>query len=261
MAPTPTSARISASSRSSQVVASILARGADRAQVAGQQAPGLAQPARGRRPARRWLGLGRLAPARAPSVAGRRRRQRGARRRATAGAASGGAGGARRSRSELDVGGSVGGHLAGRHVRLGPRPRRRSPTATPPATTTTGMATASPITTSDGGERQPRRSLVGSTDGLGLGRSDDPPGRPRSIRPGRPSAASIRATGRRRLPARTRPTPDRPPTSAVGASSTVLGEEVGSAAGSRPTSVTVLTVRGTFWLTTLEEPPGAMVTP
>ena len=157
MAPTPTSARISASSRSSQVVGVDLAPGPDRAQVARPAGPGPCPVGSDRRRAERLdleldlgLGLGRgddLGRGDGRDFVDGRP---GWLTDEGSGSGSLGGPGGLGTPRQLDVGGGIGRHLARGHRDLAPRPRKRNPTATPPATTATGMAMITATAASDG---------------------------------------------------------------------------------------------------------------
>ena len=251
VAPTPTSARMSASSRSSQVAASILPRtGPHRGTRTGD--PGPCPGGSGRWPARR-SGLERLGAA-IGGAAGPARR---ARRRRSAPAADPSAShrvasalrpARRRSRRRTPP------RPAG-PATSAPRPRSRRPTATPPATTTTGMAT----TTAD--RRVGRRRDHGERSiAVAYARHGWPAPARRSTTPGRrrpPRTGPIRArwsgAARRR---RRRP----------GVRAAVEGcrrrrTDPGGVRRPEPTATPSRRCRGTLWLTTFDEPPGAMVTP
>ena len=280
--------------------------GADRSQVAGQQAPGLAQPA----PVGGRLGPVRPVRARASGWTGGGLDRRGAGPRWSAARLGG-----RRSGPARRRWGRRWPPRRPAHGSSAPRPRSRVPTATPPATSTTGTAMTRPMTTSESpsaamhrsqydvaagvGDRPRRRHAVdtgartltrGRCSTVGSGscrrhrrspsRSAAPRGPSEGPAGGRqPGSPSIGQVGGRRLTRRSSGAPG------LGGRSRArrrrrrrrLGAGAGRPGQPRrcgrrrcrawpvaPCSERVrpaVRSRGTFWLTTLDDPPGAIVTP
>ena len=273
MAPTPTSARISASSRSSQVAASILPRDRTAPEVAGEQAPGLAQPTpvggglAARAPVDR-LGLGRrrwpCPRRRVPPSTPRLPRwwTPSARRRSVPPAT-------RRRSAAAPVGGV--------------RPRPREASGDPPGHQDDRDGDGQPDDGVGGGDQRGRvdhRSWPPTGSASADGAGSAPVGPPCSARRAGPgdlverrasaSPASVRRRPRRRVRHRDVGSvgSDGAWTGSVSATAPRSGTAVGatgrasSGAVGVPSSVVHrVRSRGTFWLTTLDEPPGAMVTP